>query len=424
MAIVAGTSQGVFQTLEREKRFLWLATTSNMRWVRVDSCCNELSAFEAGFPCLRRRVRRDMVSIHPYPFHLFRTEHPMNIALNRVFRRRNVLIGIAALFVFSGPVQAGPLPRLAVLTDIGGDPDDMQSMVRLMVYANQFEIEALIASASGTRGELKESVTRTDLILQVVDAYGAVRPNLERHETGWPEASSLRDVIVSGNRFRGRDYIGDGHDTDGSRLLIERVDAGTEDRPLNIAIWGGQTDLAQALWRVTHDRGPEGLASFVKKFRVYDINDQDGIADWMQTTFPDMCYVLAKAPEGQDKRLGTYRGMYLTGNTSTTIAEWIEANVRSHGPLGQLYPTKTWTAPNPYGCLKEGDTPSWFFFLASGGNNPDNPSQPGWGGRFERSEDGFYRDLPATEGFDPRTTVSRWRDEFQADFAERMSWCD
>ncbi len=30
-------------------------------------------------------------------------------------------------------------PRLAVLTDIGGDPDDRQSMVRLMAYANEFQ---------------------------------------------------------------------------------------------------------------------------------------------------------------------------------------------------------------------------------------------------------------------------------------------
>jgi thioredoxin reductase (NADPH) len=34
-----------------------------------------------------------------------------------------------------------------------------------------------------------------------------------------------------------------------------------DSRPLNIAIWGGQTDLAQALWRVRQDRGPAGLAA-------------------------------------------------------------------------------------------------------------------------------------------------------------------
>lgn len=50
-------------------------------------------------------------------------------------------------------------PRLLVLTDIGGDPDDQQLMIRLMTYANEFEIEGLIASATGTPGEVKEETT-------------------------------------------------------------------------------------------------------------------------------------------------------------------------------------------------------------------------------------------------------------------------
>ena len=317
----------------------------------------------------------------------------------------------------------GDRPRLVILTDIGGDPDDTQSLIRLMVYANEFEIEGLIASASGTPGELKEAVTRPDLIHAVIDRYERVLPKLKRHEDGWPEADSLRARVKTGNPHRGRDRIGAGHDTEGSRFLIERIDASAESRPLNIAVWGGQTDLAQALWRIKHDRGDAGLARWVKKFRVYDINDQDRIAAWMRAEFPGMHYILARAPEGQDKRMGTYRGMYLTGDESLTSRNWIDANVRSRGPLGELYPIKTWTAPNPHACMKEGDTPSWFFFLPMGGNDPNDPSRAGWGGRFARQSDGWYRDLPATDQFDPRTTVSRWRAEFQADFARRMRWC-
>jgi hypothetical protein len=136
-----------------------------------------------------------------------------------------------------------------------------------------------------------------------------------------------------------------------------------------------------------------------------------------------MHYVLANALPGRDRREGTFRGMYLTGDESLTNREWIEKNIRSKGALGALYPMKTWTAPNPHGCLKEGDTPSWFFFLPPGGNDPSDPTQPGWGGQYLREDDGWYRDLAFTKDFDPRTTVSRWRPDFQADFAKRMSWC-
>jgi hypothetical protein len=336
---------------------------------------------------------------------------------------RLVLFGVCCVCVCHADLFAAERPRLAVLTDIGGDPDDQQSLIRLMVYSNEFDIELLVATSSGLPGEFDEPVTRPDLIRQIVDAYGEVLPNLRKHADGWPDAELLRSRIVVGSRRRGRTFIGEKRDTDASQALIERIDAGSPERPLNISIWGGQTDFAQALWRVKHDRGADGLSEFVKRFRVYDINDQDGVADWMRQEFPGMFYILAHRPAGRDKRDGVYRGMYLTGDLSMTSRDWVEKHIRSAGPLGALYPVRTWTDPNPHGCLKEGDTPSWFFFLPHGGNDPSDPTKPGWGGQFARQPDGWYRDLPFRDDFDPRTTVSRWRPEFQRDFAERMSWC-
>lgn len=325
--------------------------------------------------------------------------------------------------LFALPSVRAERPRLAVLTDIGGDPDDQQSLIRLMVYANEFEIELMIASAAGTRGELKEATTRKDLILQILDGYEQVLPNLSNHAKGWPSADSLRNRVYSGNPNRGRDAIGENHDTEASRAIIAAIDRGSPQHPLHIAIWGGQTDLVQALWSVKKERGKTGWEEFATRFRVYDINDQDGIAQWVRSEFPGMHYILAQAPKGKDKREGTYRGMYLTGDVELTSKEWIESNIRNRGPLGALYPTKTWTAPNPHSCLKEGDTPSWFFFLPLGGNDPKDPSKPGWGGQYRRVDDGWYEDIPSTEAFDPRTSVSRWRASFQADFARRMAWC-
>lgn len=329
----------------------------------------------------------------------------------------------AALCLLAVLGHAADRPRLLILTDIGGDPDDTQSMIRLMVYANEFMIEGLIASASGTPGELKRAVTQPQLIRQVIEAYGTVRPNLARHAQDWPTADELLHCVKSGNPARGRAAIGDGHDTEGSRWIAQRIDAGTAERPLNIAIWGGQTDLAQALWQVKQERGAPGWAAFAKKFRVHDIADQDGIAEWMRTEFPGMHYILSKAAAGRDKRAGTFRGMYLGGDESLTSLAWIDPHVRSRGPLGALYPIKTWTAPNPHGCLKEGDTPSWFFFLPLGGNDPSDPTRPGWGGQYQFGADGWYRDLPVKDGADPGATVHRWRPDFQRDFARRMAWC-
>lgn len=339
-------------------------------------------------------------------------------------------IGIAVLAILSGDCTAFAAetverPRLVVLTDIGGDPDDQQSMIRLLVSCNEFEIEGLVASASGTPNELKEKVTRPDLIRALIEAYGRVQPNLNVHARGFPTQDALLAVVKSGNLQRGRDFIGEAQDTEGSRWIIACADR-DDPRPLNIAIWGGQTDLAQALWRVRHDRGDAGLKAFVSRIRVFDIDDQDRIQGWLFAEFPGLFYILAKAPPGADKRLGAYRGMYLGGDAALTSRQWIDEHVRTnHGPLGALYPLQTWTAPNPHSALKEGDTPSWLYFLPNGLNNPEHPDWGGWGGRYAKQANGLFRDAQDTVGedADARATVWRWRAAVQNEFAARMDWC-
>jgi hypothetical protein len=263
------------------------------------------------------------------------------------------------------------------------------------------------------------------LIHEIVDAYGQIRDNLALHADGYPTADWLRARIKSGNPQRGLDAIGEGRDTEGSRWIIAAVDR-ENPRPLNITIWGGQTDLAQALWRVRADRGDVGLKQFIDRIRIYDIGDQDGIVEWIWAEFPGLFYVLGQAAKGRDKREAVYRGMYLGGDQALTSREWMETNIRQgHGPLGALYPTRTWTAPNPHSAIKEGDTPSWFYFLPNGLNVPDQPTWGGWGGRFVVLRDHLYRDAQDSVGnvTDGRSTVWRWRDAFQRDFQARMGWC-
>lgn len=63
-----------------------------------------------------------------------------------------------------GGALAGHRHRVIVSTDIGGtDPDDYQSMVHLLVYADLFDIEGLISSPYGPG--------RKEHILDVIDCY-------------------------------------------------------------------------------------------------------------------------------------------------------------------------------------------------------------------------------------------------------------
>jgi hypothetical protein len=321
--------------------------------------------------------------------------------------------------------NAGEKPILLVTTDIGGDPDDQQSLTRLLVYSNEFDIRGLIASASGTVGELGVDTVKDQLIRDYIHAYGEVYDNLVRHDPGFPDPDTLLARVKKGNPGRGVSHIGEGQDTEGSEWIIRVVDT-AGDRPVHVSIWGGQTDLVQALWKIKNTRDAGAYNQFLSRLRVYDINDQDGLYSYIREEFPGVFYILARAPEGADKREGVYRGMYLGGEEEFTSREWIDANIRTgHGPLGALYPPKTWTEPNPHGALKEGDTPSWFYFLENGLQNPEQPSWGGWGGRFKPVGDNFFRDDEDFAGTDinARSTVSRWRPSFQNHFQARMDWC-
>src|SRR5262249_53732259 len=149
--------------------------------------------------------------------------------------------------------------------------------------------------------------------------------------------------------------------------------------------------LAQALWRVRKDRSAADLDAFLSRIRVHDINDQDRLAEWILTNFPKLFYILSHHPK--DRWKGAYRGMFLGGDESLTSRRWIDEHVtKNHGPLGALYPRRTATAKNPHGALKEGDTPSWFYFLHNGLGDPAHPEWGGWGGRFLREKAQLYRD--------------------------------
>ncbi|MBA3845556.1 MAG: DUF1593 domain-containing protein, partial [Planctomycetes bacterium] len=314
-------------------------------------------------------------------------------------------------------------PRLLVTTDIGGDPDDQQAMVRLMTYANDVDIEALIASAAGTLGELATAVVRPDLITQIVDGYGAVQPNLLQHDSRYPSAATLRARVTAGNPNRGMTNVGAGRDTAGSNAIIAAADR-ADARPLAVAIWGGQTDLAQALWRVRNDRTSAQLAAFVAKLRVHDISDQDGIAWWITGNFPDLFYILSLSQDG-NRLNSVYRGMFLGGDLSLVTKSWIDTHVKNgHGALGALYPRDGLWTGNGIDGVKDGDSPSWFYVLRNGLNDPAQPGWGGWGGRFQR-EGAVWRDAQdSVNGETSRiATVWRWRQAYQNDFQSRMDWC-
>ena len=289
------------------------------------------------------------------------------------------------------------------------DPDDVQSLVRFLLYANEFEVEGLIASA-GTFGMVAEKKN----ILAVLDEYDKVDENLRKHDPKYPTADALRAVAFEGkgnnNGIRiqwgcgkqsPNDIIGKGKDSEASKAIIAAADK-PDPRPIYVGVWGGPREVAQAIWDVKNTRSEPDLKAFIGKLRVFLIGCQDATHEWLMTEFPDLFIIESKR---------TYQGMFGSDGHA-----WVEENlINNHGPLGAIYPPK---AVAGQGVI-EGDSPAFLYLVSAnrGINDPEDPTQPSWGGQYVRQgSTKHYVDGLGGE------TIRKWRTDFQAEFKERADW--
>ncbi len=327
--------------------------------------------------------------------------------------------------------------RVFVLTDIENEPDDAQSLVRFLTYANQWDVEGLVATTSIHL----QNTTAAWRIREIVKAYGEVRDNLEVHEQGYPDGDLLVSVIKEGLPVYGMEAVGSHGDSSGSELLIEAVDR-DDPRPLWVLVWGGPNVLAQALWKVMNTRSQTELDRFVSKLRVYTISDQDNSGPWMRKTFPNLFYIASPGfHAGGAYHFATWSGIsgdhfhgrFVGADFSLVDNPWLDQHIRSKGPLGAQYPETKF--------LMEGDTPTFLYLINNGLGNPEHPNWGSWGGRYEfytpRDQKSFLESetrpfwsdaVDEVIGVDGnwhtsnKATLWRWRSAFQHDFAARMDW--
>lgn len=340
-------------------------------------------------------------------------------------RRLLPLLFCVLSIVAWAPAAGTPQRTLVlVLTDIGNEPDDSMSMIRFLLYSNEFDVEGLVATTS----IWQPNMVQPQLIREHVGAYGKVRNNLLVHAPGYPEATDLLARIKSGRADYGLAGVGEGKDTEASEWILSVVDK-PDPRPVWVTIWGGAVDLAQALWKVKKTRPPAAVDAFVAKLRVYSISDQDDTGAWMRATFPGMFYICsihgfsryARATWTgiSGERMNGFKGpdFLLVSN------DWLDEHIRKYGPMGALYPR--------FEYIMEGDTPSFLYLIPNGLGVPEEPSYGSWGGRYEKASafGNLYADtLDTVRGVDGemyttnQASIWRWREAYQNDFAGRMLW--
>ncbi|MDP4224335.1 MAG: DUF1593 domain-containing protein, partial [Bacteroidota bacterium] len=151
--------------------------------------------------------------------------------------RKFFLLAVLTFQLFFGINAALPQViqknRLIVLSDIEADPDDSQSLIRLLLYSNQIDIEGLIAVTSVHQ----KSRVAPETMRKIIDAYGKVQRNLLKHEPGFPEAEELLACVKQGLPVFGMDGVGKGKDSEGSEWVIKVLEK-DDIRPVWISVWG------------------------------------------------------------------------------------------------------------------------------------------------------------------------------------------
>ncbi|MDN3633221.1 DUF1593 domain-containing protein [Neolewinella lacunae] len=365
-------------------------------------------------------------------------------------------------------------PRTIVTTD--GEIDDVDSFIRMLLYANEFKLEGLVYSSSmwhfkgdgqGTKMVSEMEMTRklygeiADLrwpgeqwMQDLIGAYARVYPTLSTHAAGYPTPEALLEMIRVGNiTFEGEME----ENTPGAALIMEKL-LDADPAPIYLQAWGGTNTIARALQMIEEAYRDTPAWPAVQnwvnaKAIIYTIMDQDAtLRKYITPNWPGIT-VYYNAGQfwalayGWKKAVPAHLHPYLEG---AFMGEHI---INGHGPLTKMYysygdeqrqagdpehihgdPTKLkdaqWGTFGKYDFISEGDSPAFLHLIDVGLGNLEHPEYGGWGGRLapstkvpHRYEDGATVAEYANGKLDNGYAQVRWIEALQKDFAARADWC-
>lgn len=349
--------------------------------------------------------------------------------------------------------------KIRVLVTSDGEIDDECSLVRFLLYANEWDVEGIISSSSMYHWK-GHRWAGDDWADPYMDAYGKVYPNLIRHDTAYPSPEYLKSVTLVGNiANKGEmDSI-----TPGSQHIVKVLLDESDNRPIWLQAWGGTNTIARAL-KTIEEEHPDKMEYVANKVRFFFIWEQDQTyqeyikPNWgkynILTIISDQFWAIAYE---WDKIIPEDKVAYFK-------TEWMKTNIlEGHGALCSLYEAykggddnEGWSAGSPKqkGSFRsEGDSPAFIHTIPTGLRSLESPSYGGWGGRYKNVRQNTWLDPVPEEGYVypegrwytrsawGRTymretypenqdlmvayfkSMTRWFDVLQNDFAARADWC-
>lgn len=334
--------------------------------------------------------------------------------------------------------------RLRVIVTSDGEIDDECSMIRFLLYANEWDIEAIITSSSQYhwRGHRWAG---DDWLNPILDAYEEVYPNLVQHDKNYPTPEYLRTHTYLGNV----DAEGEMDQvTDGSRRIEEVLLDRSDNRPVWIQAWGGTNTIARALKSI-EEKYPDRMAEVAGKLRFFFIWEQDSTYQSYIRPHWGKYNILTIISDQFEAIAYRWKMVQPVEVQPYFEGPWMKQNIlQGHGALCSLY-----KAHENGDFRSEGDSPAYLHVIPTGLGNEENPDWGGWGGRYVKVRENTWLDPVPVEGYTypegrwygsngwgrcslrPGTTTTAeeraayfrpmwmWSKAMQNDFAARADWC-
>lgn len=351
------------------------------------------------------------------------------------------------LFLLFGVIQSKAQNEAKPRIIITADPelDDNNSLIRLILYSSDLQIEGLIYASSqfhwsgdgkGTKWHVPgreydrfgmnqcpcESwrwAKGEKFIHDIVDAYAKSYPNLKIHNKDYPTPEYLKSKIRYGNIEFDGEFS---KDTEGSNLIKSLI---LDNKPgqLYITAWGGASTIARALKSIQDQyefttEWTNIKAKIARKVVLLPSGDQDDtIAKYIKSQWPEI-----ESRSFRDAPSYGY-GAQLRAkdiNKPLLTPAWMQENVTSRGALGNLYRVWgdgkqmvkgdmvdyfglsgytseelkkmgyfVWMPPQEKGSwLGEGDNATFMNMLGNGLRAYEKGNYGGWGGRTRTASEG------------------------------------
>lgn len=361
------------------------------------------------------------------------------------------MIKIKAIFaalccsIFSITIVANNISntKTRVIVTSDGEIDDECSMVRFLLYANEWDIEGIITSSSQYHWQ-GHKWAGDDWINPYLDAYEKVYDNLKKHDKNYPTPEYLRERTVLGNVKSEGDME---EETAGSELIVKVLLDETDKRPVWLQAWGGTNTIARAL-KTIEEKHPEKMEDVANKIRFFFIWEQDNTYQEYIRKHWGKYNILTIISDQFIVYFYHWKKYLLEEQQKYLVGSWMNSNIKNgHGDLCALYKS------HDNGDFRsEGDSPAYFHVIPTGLRNEEHPDWGGWGGRYVKVRENTWLDPVEEEGYEypegrwytsnawgrtrlkkeiPNDTMLlnylepswRWVDVLQNDFAARADWC-